>query len=323
MFVFLIMARPIRVEFEGAVYHVMARGNERRKVFRSDRDRELFLETLAEAVSQFGLLVHVYCLMPNHYHLVVETPRGNLSRAIGWLQVTYTVRFNRRYRRSGHLFQGRFKAQLVDTEEYGRELVRYVHLNPVRPRKKTEPIPSERARELDAYPWSSHRAYAGSAVKLEWLSLDWLCWWGKSVRSAQRGYRKAIGEVFGRAMLSPWEELRGGLVLGSDWLWEKACQLVRAKEADEELRWTERQGARRVQRRVRELLAKETASDVRIWARVRLGGERMGEVGREVGYRHQSGVTHAVKRVEARARKDEVLGEKLARWKKDISTFKS
>jgi len=99
------MARLIRVEFEGAVYHAMARGNERRTIFRSDSDRELFLQTLAETGSQFGLLVHVYCLMPNHYHLVVETPRGNLSRALGWLQVTYTVRFNRRHRRSGHLFQ--------------------------------------------------------------------------------------------------------------------------------------------------------------------------------------------------------------------------
>ncbi|MSR64594.1 MAG: hypothetical protein EXS18_02305, partial [Verrucomicrobiae bacterium] len=126
--------QTIRVEFEGAVYHVMARGNERQTIFRSAQDRALFLETLGESVAQFGLLVHVDCLMPNHYHLVVATPRGNLSRAIGWLQVTYTVRFNRRHRRSGHLFQGRFKAQLVDGEEYGRELVRYVHLNPVRPR---------------------------------------------------------------------------------------------------------------------------------------------------------------------------------------------
>ncbi|MSR65127.1 MAG: hypothetical protein EXS18_05025 [Verrucomicrobiae bacterium] len=155
------MARPIRVEFEGAVYHVMARGIERQTIFRSAQDRALFLETLGESVAQCGLLVHVYCLMPNHYHLVVETPRGNLSRAIGWLQVTYTVRFNRRHRRSGHLFQRRFKAQLVDGEEYGRELVRYVHLNPVRPRRKSDAIAQERVGQLEGYRWSSHRAYAG------------------------------------------------------------------------------------------------------------------------------------------------------------------
>ncbi len=305
------------------MYHVMARGNERRKIFRSDQDRALFLQTLAETVSQFGLLVHVYCLMPNHYHLVVETPRGNLSRAVGWLQVTYTVRFNRRHRRSGHLFQGRFKAQLVEAEEYGRELVRYIHLNPVRPRKKTEPIPPARASELDTYPWSSHRAYAGLARKAEWLCLDWLYLWGKSVGAAQREYRQAMAGVFGKAVSSPWEELRGGLVLGADSLWEKARKLVRTKEADEEVRWTERQGARRVQQAVRDLVAKEADADVQMWARVRLGGERMGEVAREFGYRHQSGVTHAVKRVEELARTDRELAGKLAVIKRQFSTFKS
>ena len=234
------MVRPIRVEFEGAVYHVMARGNERQAIFRSTQDRALFLDTLGETVTQFGLVVHVYCLMPNHYHLVVETPRGNLSRAIGWLQVTYTVRFNRRHRRSGHLFQGRFKAQLVDGEEYGRELVRYVHLNPVRPRRKSDPIPRERAAELDGYRWSSHRAYAGLAGKAEWLCLDWLTMWDKRRGAARRAYRRAMREVFDKPVSSPWEELRGGLVLGADALWEKARGLVKAKSAAEELRWTER-----------------------------------------------------------------------------------
>ncbi|MCC6356844.1 MAG: transposase [Verrucomicrobiae bacterium] len=317
------MARPIRVEFEGAVYHVMARGNERREIFRSDRDRELFLEALAECVARFGVLVHVYCLMPNHYHLVVETPRGNLSRAIGWLQVAYAVRFNRRHRRSGHLFQGRFKAHVVDAGAHGRELVRYVHLNPVRPRKKSEPVAPERAGELDACRWSSHRAYSGLAGKPEWLCLDWLNFWGKSLAAARRAYREAMAGAFGRELPSPWEELRGGLVLGAGPLWEKARRLVRAKEADEELRWTERQGARRVQQAVREVVAREPDMRVRMWARVRLGGERMGEVAREHGYRHQSGVTHAVKRVEQLARKDRLLADKLDAFKRRCSTFKS
>lgn len=124
------MARPIRIEFEGALYHVTARGNERRAIFRSDADRALFLETLGECIAQFGLILHTYCLMRNHYHLVVETPRANLSRALGWLQTTYTIRFNRRHRRSGHLFQGRFKAHLVEADSYAMELLRYIHLNP-------------------------------------------------------------------------------------------------------------------------------------------------------------------------------------------------
>jgi len=122
------MSRPLRVEYPGAVYHVMARGNERRKTFRDDADRRQFLAVLEQVVAEQGLRVHGYCLMPNHYHLLVETPRGNLSRAIGWLQTTYTVRFNRRHRRSGHLFQGRFKAQIVEADAYAMELLRYVQM---------------------------------------------------------------------------------------------------------------------------------------------------------------------------------------------------
>jgi REP element-mobilizing transposase RayT len=120
------MARPLRVEYPGAVYHVTARGNERRKTFRDDLDRQCFLETLVEAVEQFGLRLHGFCLMPNHYHLLVETPQANLSRGIGWLQTTYSVRFNRRHRRSGHLFQGRFKAHLVEADSYAKTLLRYL-----------------------------------------------------------------------------------------------------------------------------------------------------------------------------------------------------
>ena len=124
------MARPIRIQFEGAVYHVTARGNERREIFRSDTDRARFVSTLEECVVANGLVLHAWCLMPNHYHLLIETPRGNLSRAVGWLQTTYTVRFNRRHGRSGHLFQGRFKAHLVEADSYAMELIRYIHLNP-------------------------------------------------------------------------------------------------------------------------------------------------------------------------------------------------
>src|SRR5271156_5028783 len=110
------MARPLRVEFAGALYHVTARGNERRPVYRDDEDHHIFLATLAQACEEFGLRIHAYCLMPNHYHFLVEPPRANLSRSIGWFQTTYTVRFNRRHRRSGHLFQGRCKAHLVEAD---------------------------------------------------------------------------------------------------------------------------------------------------------------------------------------------------------------
>ena len=299
----------------------MARGNERRAIFRSDDDRKTFLKTVGEMAKQFGVLVHVYCLMPNHYHLVVETPRGNLSRAIAWLQITYTVRFNRHHARCGHLFQGRFKAQLVAADDYGSRLVRYVHLNPVRPKRKSEAMAAERAKELADYVWSSHRAYAALAAGPEWLCLEWLRYWGRSRKSAQQEYRATMAAAFDRPLESPWNELRGGLVLGGDELWAKVRAMVSGKagKADAgELRWSRRQGAVAVQQRVRDLVAKEADERIRIWARVRLGAERSVDVAKEFGYSDGSGITQVIKRLEREASKEKSLARKLDCLRKEI-----
>src|SRR6266536_3633889 len=126
------MARPLRIDRAGGWYHVTARGNEQKRIYRDDHDREHFLELIAEMVVRFHLRVHCFVLMDNHYHLVVELTEANLSRAVQWLNVSYSVWFNRRHPRSGHLFQGRFKSVAVSGEEWALELSRYVHLNPVR-----------------------------------------------------------------------------------------------------------------------------------------------------------------------------------------------
>ncbi|MFQ6673753.1 MAG: transposase, partial [Fidelibacterota bacterium] len=126
------MARPLRIEYPGAYYHVMNRGNAGENIFPGRDDKEKFLEYLAKAAEQYGIVVHTYCLMSNHYHLLMETPEANLSSAIQWLNVSYAVSYNRKHRRKGHLFGGRFKALLVDAEEYLTHLSRYIHLNPVR-----------------------------------------------------------------------------------------------------------------------------------------------------------------------------------------------
>jgi putative transposase len=312
------MARPIRVEFPGAVYHVMARGNERREIFRDDQDRRRWLETLAEAVSQFGLEVHAYCLMPNHYHAVVGTPRGNLSRAVGWLQATYTARFNARHRRRGHLFQGRFKAQLVEADEYGRWLVEYIHLNPVRPRRRGQPIAPQRAGELARYEWSSHRDYVGLRRKPpEWLSQDWLAYWGRGRRQAQAEYRRTIGRAFGLPARDPWERLRHGLVLGSQEMYERARALIADKNGQEEARWTRLEEADAVRQRVHQLVGGIVDDRIKIWARVRLGGEHGVDLAREYGYRTGAGVTLLVRRLEASAQRDRKLNMTLEKLRKD------
>lgn len=314
------MARPIRVEFRGAVYHVMARGNERRDIFRDDRDRRRFLETLAEAVSQFGLQAYAYCLMPNHYHLLVGTPRGNLSRAVGWLQATYTARFNARHRRRGHLFQGRFKAQLVEADEYGRWLVEYIHLNPVRPRHRSQPISPERAAELARYEWSSHRDYAGLRRQpTPWLSQDWLAYWGQSRRDAQAEYRRTIGDAFGHRVRDPWEQLRHGFVLGSQELYDRARAAIASKTGQEEARWTRLEEADVIRQRVRHLVESIADERIKIWARVRLGEERGVDLAREYGYRTGAGVTLLVRRLEARARQDRKLNTILENLRTNAS----
>jgi REP element-mobilizing transposase RayT len=126
------MARPLRIERPGGRYHVTARGNERKAVFRNDTDRFHFLELLSEATERFGIRIHGYVLMDNHFHLLLETPEANLSCAMQWLNVSYSVCFNRRHKRVGHLFQGRFKSLLIEDDAGWQEVARYVHLNPVR-----------------------------------------------------------------------------------------------------------------------------------------------------------------------------------------------
>jgi len=191
----------------------MARGNERRRIYRDADDRKAFLTTLEQSVEGHGLRVHGFCLMPNHYHLLVETPRGNLSRALGWLQTTYTIRFNRRHHRSGHLFQGRFKAHVVEADGYAMELLRYIHLNPVRPQDKSALVPVERRKRLEEYRWSSHRFYLGYEMPPRWLSTDWLGAFGSNRLQAMQDYRRFVDDAFERIIENPWENLYAGLVL--------------------------------------------------------------------------------------------------------------
>jgi REP element-mobilizing transposase RayT len=319
------MARPIRIEFEDAVYHLTARGNERRDIYRDVPDRRRFLETLEEAVQRFGVVMHAYCLMPNHYHLLLQTPRANLTAAAGWLQTTCSIRFNRRHRRSGHLFQGRFKAHLVEADGYARELIKYIHLNPVRPKNKRLAVPAERQAELSRYRWSSHRVYAGlgNAKPPAWLSTEWLSYFGRTRPAAQAAYRGQIACMFGQVVASPWRDLRAGLVLGGEALWDKVRALIAESEGADEIRWTRRAGAEAVAREVARLAAEQTNRRIAIWLEVRHGGRRMTEVAKKYGYSDGSGVHRVIQRLEARAKQDRQLDEQLKSLAKCMSRIKS
>ena len=199
------MARPLRLEFANAVYHLTSRGNARQGLFFNDGDRELFLQTLAHVVSRYSWICHAYCLMANHYHLLIETPKANLSIGMRQLNGVFTQSFNRRHKRVGHLFQGRFKAVLVEKESYLLELCRYVVLNPVRVKGGTKTA---------AWKWSSYRATAGLASVPEFLGTDWLLeQFGKNRRVAQKRYREFVRDGITNR---PWDQLKGQIYLGSD-----------------------------------------------------------------------------------------------------------
>jgi REP element-mobilizing transposase RayT len=308
------MARPIRVEFPGAVYHVTARGNERRKTFRDDADRRRFLAALEEAVGLHGLRLHGFCLMPNHYHLLVETPLGNLSRAIGWFQTTYTVRFNLRHRRSGHLFQGRFKAHVVEADSYSMELLRYVHLNPVRPRDKQASVPVESRDALKQYAWSSHQAYLGLMKAPTWLCTEWLSFFARRRKEAQREYERFVEDAFGESLASPWRDLKLGLVLGGEALVERVRGLVEKKPGGQELRWVTSAENPETRRKAALALAESMADRrLQVWIRVTLGAERRVDVAQGYGYRDGSAITQIIKRLQARAATDRSLRMRLAK----------
>ena len=199
------MARPLRIEYPGAVYHITTRGNAYQDVFLDDTDREEFLEILEQTVDRFNWLCHAYCLMTNHYHLLIETVDPTLSRGMRQLNGVYTQAFNRRHERVGHLFQGRYKAILVEKEAYLLELSRYIVLNPVRAKMVKKP---------EEWEWSSYRATAGLSEVPPFLTTDWiLSQFADERKKAQRLYRRFVAKETGR---SPWDDLKGQIYLGSE-----------------------------------------------------------------------------------------------------------
>jgi len=210
------MARPLRLEFAGALYHITSRGDRREAIYEDDKDREHFLAVFAEVCARYNWVCHAYCLMSNHYHLLVETADANLSKGMRQLNGVYTQRFNSRHGRVGHVFQGRYKAILIDKQEYLLELARYIVLNPVR---------AEMVRSVAQWPWSSYRATAGQVDVPEWLEVNWiLAAFGRRKAGAIEKYKRFIAA--GKGLPSVWLRLRNQVFLGSDAFVEKHLKLL-------------------------------------------------------------------------------------------------
>ena len=191
------MARKLRLQYAGAIYHVTFRGNARQAIFLDDSDRQRLTARVAEGVEDFGVRVYLYCWMRNHGHMVIETPRANLSAFMGSVLTGYTVYFNLRHRRIGHLMQGRFKSPVVSGDEYLLRLTRYIHLNPVMVKPWKHKPRRERIGHLRGYPWSSYRGYVGLGPAEPWVCREPM-WALVPGRAKPRGYQRYVEESLKR-----------------------------------------------------------------------------------------------------------------------------
>lgn len=245
------MARPLRIEYPGAVYHVTSRGNAKDSIFIDDKDRDNFLKVLSFVVKRYNWICHGYCLMYNHYHLLIETPEANLSKGMRQLNGVYTQTFNGRHERVGHVFQGRYKAILVEKESYLLELCRYIVLNPVRAGVVKRP---------EDWRWSSYLSTVGIKGVPEYLTTDWILnQFGSNRKEAQKNYRDFVRAGVGAE--SPWKNLKGQILLGSEGFIEKFRNLLSDKGEIREIprvqRYLSRPG-------IDEILNKEMVKDKKI-----------------------------------------------------------
>jgi len=197
------VGRPLRITYPGAHYHVTSRGNEQKDIFKSRRDREQFLTYLESSVKRYGAVVHAYCLMTNHYHLLLETPDGNLPEILRHINGAYTNYYNTKRKRSGHLFQGRYMAILIEADEYLLELTRYIHLNPVRCGMVTKP---------EEHQWSSYSDYIGERSKPDWLCTEVV----KKHFGEGKKYRNFVEDMLGKEYESPIKRAIASTLLGSE-----------------------------------------------------------------------------------------------------------
>jgi putative transposase len=334
------MARPLRVVVPGAWYHVMARGTDRRTIYPEQGHYRRFEELLASLPERFGVRLHTYVLMPNHYHLQIETPRLNLSEAIKWLNVSYVSWFNRRASRNGPLLQGRFKALVHDPEEAGWTIHEYIHLNPVRVKRfgasrSDGKGPSaaqlvEMVKELTEFKWSSYRSYAGYTPTPNWLCTQAVM---RSVPARTRGgkrdqYRQRFRERMGAGELgTSWKEsLAGDLVLGGKDFVERVRKLLAGDRNEQKpLREMEKppvdwESITAVIEKLWKKSWKEVSDrhgdpgrELAMLIARRYGGMSLREIGEAVGGLQYPAVSDAVRRTSARLETDRALQKRFKR----------
>lgn len=295
------MARPLRIEYPGAFYHVTSRGNEQKDVFKSKKDREKFLSYLESAVVRYGAVIHAYCLMSNHYHLLMETPSGNLSQIMRHINGAYTTYFNIKRKRSGHLFQGRYKAILVEVDEYAAELSRYIHLNPVRAGITANP---------EEYVWSSFRQMIGMAETPNWLTTSFVLGYFDGT-DAREIYRKFVNDAITQESGSPLQNVIASTILGKpDFVREKSQQRLGEKKSDRNMpavRVLNRPTIDEIIKAVERVINEENmAKKVGIYFCHRYSGARLREIGERFGL-SDAAVAQASRRIKVAYESDGII----------------
>lgn len=320
------MARPLRIELENGVYHVTCRGWERHVIVDDDRDREKWFQLLDRVVQRFGWRVFAWVLMDNHFHLFFRTPQANLSAGMHDLNSGYATCFNRRHQRVGALYQGRFKAILVEDESYGWTLSRYIHLNPVRAKMVESP---------EAYRWSSYQYYARTRGAPDWLdSAGVLAEIGKSPRVARNAYRRFVEQGLDGAAQFPWEDVVGRVLLGSSEWVARMQEVLGFTESEINLPDRNRLMLRPTVEQIEVAVAAEFAVDVpRLMAkRVKnndarsaalylirqLTSETTLSLAGRYGDVSQAAISKAVQRVEARCAEQPSWDRRLSRLKETL-----
>ena len=307
------MARPVRLDFPNTFYHVLSRGNERRKIFYNLADYSRFLETLGRMVKQFKVEVHGYVLMPNHFHLLVRTQQANLSRALQWLGVSYSVWFNRKHDRCGHVFQGRFKSFVIEDDQYLAALILYIHGNPLR---------AKLVKELGEYRWSSYRGYLRKEWQEAWLTTDT----GLSVFG---GSRRKFGEVQESQLErveTVLEDLRYGVYLGTEEYAEECLRKLKDESHREKPQIRRMLRALDIEEVLKKVLKKlgqaefdplratgkkkNQTRDMAIYALKQAGIFTNQEIGRVFGVGYTA-VTEAAKRAEACLSRNDEMRERM------------
>jgi REP element-mobilizing transposase RayT len=312
------MARPLRITYPGAFYHITSRGNERRAIFKSRVDRQKFLAYLESATERYRAVIHCYCLMDNHYHLLLETPSGNLPQIMRHINGAYTTYFNIKRDRSGHLFQGRYKAILVEKDAYAKELSRYVHLNPVRAGIAAKP---------EAYEWTSYAAYVGAKPSPQWLSRGFILgYFSPQKKAAQKRYKAFVESMLGRPVDSPLKNLPGGMILGRPQFVEtiRAEHLADKRPTRDLPALKELQvkpQASHIEAMVDRIVADEAklARNLKIYFIRKRSGTPLKAIGERYGL-GESGVSQVSRRLDKKKAEDAALKQVMAKIDKAIKT---